>query len=117
VPGSYSLLGLTNPRQLIGVVGNCDLVITLDNFVLHAARLMDIPTIALWGPTKPEMHGYPEHINLLGQPSSPICQKCIDGAIPENYATVCPIDAALNCFATISPSYVFSIALSKLDVR
>jgi uncharacterized protein len=64
VRGTYSLLGLTNPRQLISVVRHFDAVVTSDNFIMHAAHLHGVPAVVLWGPTDHRVYGYSDHVHL-----------------------------------------------------
>ena len=61
---AYSLIGLTTPRELLAVVKKCDLVITLDNFIMHAAHLMGTDAVVIWGPTHHQVYGYPEQVHL-----------------------------------------------------
>jgi ADP-heptose:LPS heptosyltransferase len=48
INGTYSLIGLSSPRQLIDLVGRADAVVTVDNFVMHAAHLKKVFTVAVW---------------------------------------------------------------------
>jgi ADP-heptose:LPS heptosyltransferase len=64
IKGTFSLLGLTTPGQLFGLLRKCQLLITADSFIMHAAHYTKTPTIALWGPTVTEAFGYPEHVHF-----------------------------------------------------
>lgn len=64
IKNTYSTLGLTTPRQLLALVNRCDLVITLDNFVMHAAHLVGTRAVVAWGATHHEVYGYPEQTHL-----------------------------------------------------
>jgi ADP-heptose:LPS heptosyltransferase len=61
---AYSLIGLTTPKELLAVVKNCDLVITLDNFIMHAAHLVGTDAVVIWGPTHHQVYGYSEQVHL-----------------------------------------------------
>jgi ADP-heptose:LPS heptosyltransferase len=77
VRGAYSLLGLTNPKELISLLPRFDAVITLDNFVFHAAHLCGVPAVVLWGPTNHKIYGYEEQKHFQAVPSC----ECKDGCI------------------------------------
>jgi len=57
IRGAHSLLGLTTPRQLISLLRHFDIVVTADNFLMHAAHLCGIPAVVLWGPTDHRVYG------------------------------------------------------------
>ena len=96
---TYSITGLTTPRELINLLGKIDLVLCADNFVMHAAHLRKKPAIVTWGPTSHEVYGYPEQIHL--QAPLDHCEfrdKCLGPNYFENYSTPCPLkkDHCLN---------------------
>ena len=64
VRGAYSLLGLTTPRQLISLLRRFDVIVTGDNFIMHAAHLCGVPAVVLWGPTDYRVTGYAGQIHL-----------------------------------------------------
>ncbi|MBI4501703.1 MAG: glycosyltransferase family 9 protein [Gemmatimonadetes bacterium] len=64
VRNAYRLTGLTTPGQLAALLRRCDLVITVDNFLMHLAHLLNLPAIVLWGPTRHEIYGYPEQTHF-----------------------------------------------------
>jgi ADP-heptose:LPS heptosyltransferase len=68
VRGAYTVLDQTTPVQLISLLARFDLVITLDNFIMHGCKMMGIPTVAIWGPTSHLVYGYPEHVNIQMEP-------------------------------------------------
>ena len=94
IKGAYSLLGLTTIRQLIALLIKCDIIICIDNFVLHAAHLVTTPAGVIWGPTRSTIYGYPEQVHIHCSVNH--CQfrnKCLGADFPDNYnctgASVC----------------------------
>ena len=51
IKSAYSLLGLTTLAEVAALIERADLVITLDNFIMHLAGMVGTPAVALWGPT------------------------------------------------------------------
>lgn len=52
IKGTYSMLGLTSPRQLVSVLKIAEVIVSVDNFIMHAAHLIRKPSIIIWGPTQ-----------------------------------------------------------------
>ncbi|MBF0331105.1 MAG: lipopolysaccharide heptosyltransferase II [Candidatus Omnitrophica bacterium] len=50
------LAGKTNLLQLAAVIAHCKVFVTPDSAPLHIASAMDVPVVALFGPTSPERH-------------------------------------------------------------
>ncbi len=50
------LVGKTNLLQLAAVIAHCRVFVTPDSAPLHIASAMDVPVVALFGPTSPERH-------------------------------------------------------------
>lgn len=76
---AYSLCGITSPQEAILLLKRVDLLISTDNFLAHAAHMTGTPAITLWGPTSPDVYGYPEH-KRLSAPAGCSFGKCIAGA-------------------------------------
>lgn len=91
VRGTYSLLGLTTPRQLISLAARCNLVISADNFIMHAVHLTGTPAVILWGPTDPAVYGYDGQTHLRGPRPCPPGTLCIGPEVSEQYPTPCPL--------------------------
>jgi ADP-heptose:LPS heptosyltransferase len=94
IKNSYSLLGMTSPVQLVGVLKRADAVITLDNFAMHAAHLAGVPALVLWGPTAPETYGYPGQHHFRGAPRCDQMDSCLGPKTPNNYNTPCPLEGS-----------------------
>jgi uncharacterized protein len=88
VRGAYNLLGLTNPKELIGLLSIFDCIITCDNFIMHAAHLCNIPAVVLWGPTNHRVYGYEEQAHFQAKPVCTI--SCIGAGKGHLYGTHCP---------------------------
>jgi ADP-heptose:LPS heptosyltransferase len=111
VKGSYSLLGLTTPRQLISLLAICDCVIGVDNFVMHAAHLIGKPAVILWGPTRSKVYGYSGHIAI----QCPVrhCKlrnHCPEPASSTGKFSPCPLKDR-HCMNLISPDTVLKKAI------
>ena len=115
IHGAYSLLGVTTPLQVCELLKKVDLVITPDNFVMHAAKLANKPAIALFGPTEPERYGYSSHICLQADKKG--CQfvdKCLGPHVSENYATPCPLNEN-HCMNSFDENKIVDISLTLLS--
>jgi ADP-heptose:LPS heptosyltransferase len=92
IQGAFSLLGLTNISQLLSVLEKSDIILSVDNFILHAAHLLGKPAIGLWGPTQPAIYGYSEHMHIQCDKSHCNVQyECLRPGDPENTNSPCPI--------------------------
>jgi ADP-heptose:LPS heptosyltransferase len=89
---AYSLCGLTAPKEAVLLLKRVNLVISTDNFLAHAAQMAGTPAITLWGPTSPEVYGYPGHTRLSATGGCSF-GKCIANAAPHErmavYRSVC----------------------------
>lgn len=115
IVGAYSLLGVTSPLQVCRLLKEAHLVITPDNFVMHAARLAGAPAIALFGPTEASHYSYPSHIALQADRSEcPDRDNCIGPNAAQNYATPCPL-AEKHCMNSFDENKIVDIAMSILN--
>lgn len=115
INGAYSLLGVTTPLQICELMKNVDLVITPDNFIMHAAQLANKPAIALFGPTEPERYGYRRHICLKGDVSKcELVNKCLGPHVPNNYSTPCPMNNN-HCMNSFDENKIVDIAMTILN--
>jgi len=113
IRNTYSVLGLTTPRQLIALVKKSDLVITSDNFIMHAAHLVGASAIVIWGPTWHQVYGYPGqvHLQIAKMCGLGLDEQCIG---PEKngggklYGTACPL-AENHCLNQVSPEMVYEV--------
>jgi len=107
VRGAYNIVGLLTPKQLISLPRHFDAVVTLDNLIMHAARLCRTPAIVLWGPTDPAVHGYCGDIHLASHPPCEHSGTCIASAAD------CPGESA-RCMNTIPAKTIHRAAVSFL---
>lgn len=114
IRGAYSLLGVTTPLQICEVLKHVDLVITPDNFIMHAAKLVNKPAIALFGPTEPERYGYKNHICLRADKSDcEFANECLGPHVSDNYSTQCPKNEG-HCMNSFDENKIVDIAMSLL---
>lgn len=117
IQGAYSLIGTTSPVQVINVLKHFDLVITPDNFIMHAAKLVHTPTISLFGPTEASRYGYNEHVSLQADTSTcEFSSMCLGPHVSENYSTPCPL-CERHCMNSHDESKIVDIALTILNNR
>ena len=87
----------TDLRQCFAILDNCDLVVTIDTYSLHAAYALNKPTIAIWGATNPKTLGYIEHTNLVKNACpTPSCGRpnsYLSDTNPDNSPWTCPYGA------------------------
>lgn len=111
---TYSILGLTQPGQVFSILRRADLVITVDCFIMHASHYVKKPAIVLWGPTQPEIYGYPGQIHLYHDEPCPDLAGCIGPGKGDLYTSACP-RAMQHCVDRISVEEVFSAAKRLLQ--
>jgi lipopolysaccharide heptosyltransferase II len=91
-----SFVGKTNILQLAALIKRCQAYISPDSAPLHVAASMQVPIIALFGPTDPVRHMPPaEKQVILNKPMK--CSPC--------YSNVCKIKTHA-CMVDISPEEV-----------
>ncbi|MDR3625871.1 MAG: glycosyltransferase family 9 protein [Ignavibacteriaceae bacterium] len=47
----------TSVAEMAGLINNCNLIIANDSGPMHISAALGVPTIGLFGPTDPKMHG------------------------------------------------------------
>jgi ADP-heptose:LPS heptosyltransferase len=59
---AYNVAGLWNLRELVYHLSDCRVFITNDSGPMHLATYLQIPTVALWGPTHYRYFGYKNNV-------------------------------------------------------
>jgi ADP-heptose:LPS heptosyltransferase len=108
---AYSLLGLTTPRQLLGLIRRVNVVVSCDNFIMHAAHLMQIPAVVVWGATHHQVYGYPEQVHLQTPRGCGLSEfeDCIGPSRNEGgrlYGTPCP-QGDKHCLDQLRPGTIY----------
>jgi ADP-heptose:LPS heptosyltransferase len=106
IRGSYSLLGLTTPQQLVGMVRHVDAVITSDSFLMHAAHLCEVPAVVLWGPTDHRVYGHRDHIHMRATATCDQTPSCIGIGKLNMYQVACTYEP--HCMNTIEVEDIFA---------
>lgn len=117
IHNTFSLRGLTTPRQLLALLRKCDVVITADNFTMHAAHAMGRPAVVIWGPTGKENFGYPEQVHLQGPaPCGPgNCFSRNPGRGEKMYGTKCDHGGG-HCTDQYGAKAVYEAARLAMDL-
>lgn len=118
IPGAYSIIGLTTLSQLFKLLPRFDIVITLDNLLMHAAHMMNVPALVLWGATSHLVYGYPEQTHIQSKKSCGLMQddECIGYKYSKGgklYTTPCP-QAERHCLDSLSAEEIFVKAMDLL---
>ena len=114
IENSYSLLGMTSPVQLISIIKRADILITLDNFAMHASYLAGTPAVVLWGPTNPEIYGYPGQHHLRSDITCGQIDVCVCSKPLNSYDTPCPVKG-INCMDLIPLEDIYKAVHGILD--
>lgn len=120
IRNAYGVRGVTTPQQTAALLRRCDLLIAPDNFLTHAAKMMERRAVVLWGPTSHKTYGYPEHFHLQTAPACglPVENGCIhnkaEGETGFSYGTPCPLGEPRHCCDTLTPEKIFEVTLDAL---
>lgn len=115
IRGAYTLLGATTPLQVLDLLKKVDVLITLDNYIMHAAKLVHTPTIALFGPTEASRYGYNEHYCIQADLSK--CDqsdRCLGPHVSENYDKPCPLCES-HCMNSHDEAKIVDVAMSMIN--
>lgn len=95
-------------HALIDAVESCDLLVGGDTGPLHIARALDIPVVALFGPTFEERHVFAEVDRILAEPLD--CRPC-----SAHGQKRCPLGHH-DCLQKLSGRRVAEAATSALQI-
>jgi ADP-heptose:LPS heptosyltransferase len=123
VPGAYSLMGCTTPKQFLSILPRFDLIVTLDSFISHAAKAVGSRCVAIWGATHHSIFGYPDdHFNIQ---SNPMCTQEVENScyaprdpsmasMARIYTTPCPMEEH-HCTNQVSMEVLWETILKALE--
>jgi heptosyltransferase II len=99
-------IGKTTLNELIAELSECDLLLTNDTGTMHLATILDVPVVAVFGSTEPDLTG------PLASPCHVIrhqveCSPC--------FLRECPID--FRCMKAVTIEEVVQSVLSLLKMR
>ena len=114
VRGCYSLLGLTTVREAIALLPFFDLVVTSDNFLMHAAHLTARPAVVVWGPTDHRVYGYERQTHLQATPCEELTTRCIGPGRAQYYASDCHRNKD-HCMTQITTEHALLKCFEVLD--
>jgi len=107
-----SLRGLTTVHEAACILHAAKLAVTTDSGLMHLALAADTPTIALFGPTIPDILIRDEP-RLTALTNGRPCQGCWN-RFRMTEKGICPVGIP-ECLATIRPETVFERAREVLD--
>jgi len=89
------LIGKTTLDELPSFFKQLDLVVTGDTAPLHMAAAMNVPIVALFGPTDPKRHAPPgKKIDVLSHHLS--CQPCYEGGCKAKEKQACLVHISVE---------------------
>ena len=111
---TINLTGRTTTGEALGVLAACSLLVGVDSGLMHLAAALDLPVVALFGPTDPAVTGPRCSVSTIVRknlPCSPChdstCRRreCLDSIVPEEVldavASVLPVSAARASIAGV----------------
>lgn len=103
IPGADSnYLGHTDLQTACAILQEAKLHIDCDCGLIHFARAVHTPCVALFGPTPAVFVGYKENLNL----SAPYCGNCWH--VTDDWNKKCPLGFSYaKCMQTLTPQAVF----------
>ena len=116
IKNAFSLLGVTELRELISIVKKSDLVISPDSLLMHVAKLTGTPAIIIWGPTPTEVYGYDSHVQFTGPVENcHLKTQCLGADFPNNYLTPCPLNDNGHCMNKINIDELYQACIKILN--
>lgn len=89
--------GKTSLRQLIGLISECDAIVTNDSGPMHIAYAVGTPLVAIFGSTSPELTGPPKYGNIAIRGNAN-CSPCFKRKCEYDY---------IRCMHDISSEEVY----------
>lgn len=105
-PGSLNLCGQTSLREAMALIGQCNLFVTNDSGLMHVAAALNIPQVAIIGPTDVVATG-PSNARSRMVRMAQVCDRspCMEAH--------CPIDH--RCMNAVSVDHVMDAAMALLN--
>jgi heptosyltransferase-2 len=106
----YNLAGQLSLRQAIAAISCCQLFVSNDSGLMHIASSLDIPVIALFGPTQPHKTGpVNEKTKIIHYPEACRCAPCLHRECPLHHPcmkaiTVDEVSETMLSLLSSSPS-------------
>ncbi len=97
-PKPYNLCGKTSLQDLPAIIKKLKAFVTPDTATLHLAEALNVPTIALFGPTDPRRHTV-KGDNLYVFCKDLLCSFC--------YKPKCKLGKNIPCMEKITPQEIF----------
>jgi heptosyltransferase-2 len=107
----HNYAGQFKLRDLPQALGACDVLITNDSGPMHIAVALDVPTVALFCATTPELGFYPYSSNAVVLQKDLPCRPC-----SSHGGRRCPLGTA-DCIRLIRPEHVLRAVESLLERR
>ncbi|MFH1645824.1 MAG: glycosyltransferase family 9 protein [Candidatus Omnitrophota bacterium] len=98
IKGFFNLTGATNLRELIFLISLCKVLITNDSAPLHIGSMLNIPVVAIFGPTDERKYGPTSERSVVVKDDIK-CRPC--------ETALCRYD--LECMKNILPEEVFAL--------
>src|SRR5437763_5796011 len=107
--GVKLLAGRLKGEELVALIANCDLVISIDSGPVHLAGMVGTPVIGLFGPVDPASR-LPPDSSALGLFSEVPCLFCHNRTPVIHWISGCPNDIA--CMKKLDTETVFEAVKS-----
>lgn len=116
IKGVYSLVGCTMPLQVPAILKHAAVVISPDNYIMHAARACGVPAVALFGPTEASRYGYPSQRALQAPVNDcPEHDRCLGPHVSENYSQPCPFAPEGHCMNKHDEILIADLIMSLIN--
>lgn len=106
-----NLCGEWSLSQLVKEMRKAVLLVTNDSGPMHLAVTHQVKTIAIWGPTTPDIFGYTQHPYVINLHSGRSCAPCF--TYPKSKAGMF-CDKRIDCMNDIQPAQVIEAAVKLL---
>jgi hypothetical protein len=109
---SKNVVGKWKLEELCHEMSSCRLFITVDSGPLHLARALDVPTVAIWGPTQPVQFNYRDSESFINCSLHLACAPCLSHP-HSNPMAKCR--GAVTCMKDMPAEKVWKASMSLLD--